>query len=62
MAYGNKRDYPKIDIYIKTDSNQWIYRCSTTWAKTCKEAVARFKESSSFNPAMVGVKANFSKN
>ena len=26
--YGDKRDYPKIDIYV---SGQYV--CSTTWAK-----------------------------
>jgi len=38
MAYGDKRDYPKIDIYA-----QGIYQCSTTWAKSCKEARERYK-------------------
>ena len=37
MNYGDKRDYPKIDIYVNRN-----YRCSTTWAKTCEEAVERF--------------------
>lgn len=31
--YGNKRDYRKIDIF-----HHGVYLCSTTWAKTCKEA------------------------
>lgn len=39
MAYGDKRDYPKIDIYV--DGN---YRCSTTWSRTCREAVENFKQ------------------
>jgi hypothetical protein len=39
MAYGDKRDYPKIDIYV--DGN---YRTSTTWSRTCREAVAVFKQ------------------
>lgn len=37
MAYGDKRDYPKIDIYWRG-----LYRGTTTWAKTCKEAKQRF--------------------
>lgn len=41
MAYGDKRDYRKIDLYLKDGP----YICSTTWAKTCKEAVQRYKES-----------------
>jgi len=36
-TYGTKRDFPKIEIY-----RQGHYVCSTTWAKTCKEARARF--------------------
>lgn len=36
-AYGEKRDYPKIDLYIGGK-----YACSTTWARTLKEAVAHF--------------------
>lgn len=51
--------YKKIDIYIKTDSNKWIYHCSTNMAKTCKEAVARFKEV--YNFPYTNVKANFTK-
>jgi len=39
MAYGDKRDFPKIDIYV--DGN---YVCSTTWSRTCKEAVANYKQ------------------
>lgn len=43
MNYGNKRDYPKIDLYLKRKEGP-LYLCSTTWAKTCKEAVARYVE------------------
>lgn len=39
MAYGDKPDYPKIDIYV--DSK---YRSTTTWSRTCREAVAVFKQ------------------
>lgn len=38
MAYGDKRDYPKIDIYRKLDRGGMEYICSTTWARTCREA------------------------
>lgn len=56
MAYGDKRDYPKIDLYVNG-----IYRASTTWAKTCKEAVARYEEA---NPQLCRdtVTAYFAKN
>ena len=33
-----KNDYPKIDIYVNN-----TYYCSTTWAKTCKEAIQIYK-------------------
>ena len=36
MNYGDKRSYPKIDIFI--DGKYWQ---STTWAKACKEARKR---------------------
>lgn len=38
MDYGDKRDYPKIDIYYMGQ-----YQASTTWAKTCKEAIESWK-------------------
>ena len=34
IMYGNKRNYRKIDIYVFG-----VYRFSTTWAKTLKEAI-----------------------
>lgn len=43
MNYGDKRDYPKIDIYVHGK-----YACSTTWARTCKEAVDRYMASKGF--------------
>ena len=39
MAYGDKRDYPKIDLYVNG-----IYRASTTWSKTITEAITKFRE------------------
>jgi hypothetical protein len=33
-----KTNNPKIDIYVNGN-----YRASTTWAKTCTQAVERFK-------------------
>lgn len=33
MIYGNKRDYPKIDLFYNGK-----YVGSTTWAKTLKQA------------------------
>lgn len=37
MEYGDRRNFPKIDLYWRGS-----YRASTTWAKTCKEAKERF--------------------
>lgn len=39
MSYGDKRDYPKINIY-----NSIGYLASTNWAKSCKEAVEKYNE------------------
>jgi hypothetical protein len=39
VPYGTFRDYPKIDIYERA-TGRYIY--STTWSRTCKEAVSRF--------------------
>ena len=35
---------PKIDIYLlnRSQGSIWQYECSTTWAKTCREARIRF--------------------
>jgi hypothetical protein len=43
MVYGDKRDYRKIDIY-KRDAltGRYAYICSTTWARSCREAMARY--------------------
>ena len=37
--YGDKRDYRKIDIFVYGQ-----YVCSTTWARTCREAIAKYME------------------
>jgi hypothetical protein len=41
MNYGDKRDFPKIDIFVGS-AGSWQYRASTSWSKTCREAKARF--------------------
>lgn len=38
-AYGDKRDYPKIHIYVNGS-----YVATTTWAKTCREAIDKYVE------------------
>lgn len=43
MAYGDKRDYPKIDIYVKDNvTNIYQYKTSTNWSKTCREAKLKY--------------------
>ena len=39
MAYGDKRNYRKIDIIVGGQ-----YCCSTTWAKSLREAVEKFQQ------------------
>jgi len=41
VVYGNKRDYPKIDIYSKSGK----YLGTTTWAKNTKIAVEQYAKS-----------------
>lgn len=38
LKYGDKKDYPKIDIYLNG-----VYTSSTTWARNIKEAINRYK-------------------
>jgi hypothetical protein len=58
MAYGNKRDYRKIDIY-RGAYGQWAYAASTTWARTCKKARAIYADKHGM--CLGNVKALFSK-
>lgn len=58
MAYGDKRDYPKIDIYYNQD-----YVGSTTWAATCREARERYAKASGKELMLIKCyKANVSRN
>jgi hypothetical protein len=47
-VYGEKRDYPKIDLFTRTlcptcrALSDWRYVGSTNWARTCREAVDRY--------------------
>jgi hypothetical protein len=38
-AYGDKRDYPKIELYVGGK-----YVATTTWARTVNEAKAKYIE------------------
>ena len=38
-AYGDKRDYPKIELYYSG-----VYKGTTTWARTVREAKEKFIE------------------
>ena len=55
MKYGEKRDYRKIDIFLNGE-----YQCSTTWARTLKEAKKRFIEEEDLGQYVVNVEARFS--
>lgn len=55
MAYGDKRDFPKIDIWVRGKG----YQASTTWARTCAEAALRYATRHGLNPDLVG--ANFAR-
>jgi hypothetical protein len=56
IGYGDRRDYPKIDLWVQSPSTgQWNYVATTTWARTCREAVAHFKKT---HPEQI-VKARF---
>ena len=51
-------NYRKIDIYLYNLAHGcWQYECSTTWAKTCKYAKARFVARHGLHPDQV--KARF---
>jgi hypothetical protein len=39
--YGTYSDYPKIDIY-RRDTGAYV--ASTTWARTCKEALHQYAD------------------
>ena len=60
MNYGTKRDYRKIDIFTG-QPGAWRYVASTTWSRTCRDAVAKYKESKSIPADANTVKAQFSK-
>lgn len=45
--YGDKRDYPKINIFVAHHNGKeryFAYAASTTWSRTCREARQRFYE------------------
>ena len=56
MAYGDKRDYPKIDIYV----NGRFLGC-TTWAATCREAIREVSKKRNLVPEGAKVTARFAK-
>lgn len=54
--YGDKRDYPKIELY-----RNGVYWRSTTWAKTCKEAKEKLVNSDPIGLRGVHITAHFAK-
>ena len=57
--YGEKRDYRKVDIFRYRADGLWHYACSTTWARTCREAVEMFCISNGIS--RYSVRARFAK-
>ena len=58
MAYGDKRDFPKIDIFRKIAGGH-EYLASTTWARSCKEACERYAAANGCAPE--GLRAFYDK-
>jgi len=40
----NRKDYPKIDIYVRDNAGIFQYYCTTTWSRTVREAKQSFVE------------------
>lgn len=52
--YGTYRSFRKIDLYMRTHANAEFEYCgSTTWARSCKEAVARLADSRVCDPSNI---------
>lgn len=58
MKYGDKRNYKKINFYDKKTGK---YICSTTWAKTCKQALSIYVKNDPFKIGFrpLGVTASY---
>jgi hypothetical protein len=54
-AYGDRRDYPKIDLFVNGE-----YVASTTWASNIKEAIQKYEEKNP-GPWAGEVKAQYDK-
>lgn len=39
-----RKDYPKIDIYVRDNAGIFQYYCTTTWSRTVREAAQSFIE------------------
>ena len=52
-TFGAKRDYPKIDIFIRR-GGEWRYVATTTWSRTLRDAKAVFLDRNpDFTPSTV---------
>lgn len=65
MVHGDKRDFPKINIFVAHHDalgrRYFAYTASTTWAKTCKEAKERFYTARYPQVTMTDIKCRFAK-
>lgn len=59
MSYGDRRDYQKIDLYVRR-SGVFEYVGSTTWSKTCREAKEKYRAKYP-NLLLSDIKARFAK-
>lgn len=57
-AHGTFNNYPKIHIYTGVHGT-WSYACSTTWARSCREAQAVYAKK--HNMRLWDVKCYFAK-
>ena len=57
----NFKVYPRKIHIFQGRPSAWVYACSTNASRTCREAVARFKELNQIPQTANTVKANFAK-
>lgn len=58
MKYGERRDYKKINMFVKR-GGIWYYGASTTWSPTCRDAKEKYAEA--YNVSVKDIKARFAK-
>lgn len=59
MAYGDKRDYRKINLFLRDGNGAFRYKRSTTWSSSLMEA--RQKYANEYDVHISNVKAEYDK-